>query len=112
MTADERASGISGSSLHIGDVRRTVHIERVDLRVEGLADLARGARKIDEQTAGIDRIYAKTMRLKPAGDGGKILRGQTVLLPEFGSGQPMVKIRRLGIVQIIQQRVEGRLLLR
>ena len=89
-----------------------IHHQVMDLGVEGLADLARRAGEVDHHLVGIDQVDLEPLRLEPIRHPGDVSRRDAVPLPEFRRRDPMVKERRRGIVDIIDELLECLLLLR
>ncbi len=83
-----------------------VNVKLVDLSVEGFADLARRTRDVDQDAAGVDLVYAKSMRPKPVGDAIDIVLRDAESFPEFLCGQPLVEIGRFLIVLLGDQSVK------
>src|SRR5271157_2671350 len=88
------------------------HLQVMDLRVEGLANLTCRAAEIDNQLVGIDRVDFEPLRLEPNRHRSDSSRGSAVLLPEFRRCDPMVKERRRGVVDILDELLKGLLPLR
>jgi len=88
-----------------------VDIQLMHLGVEGLTQLARRTREVDQNSAEVDLVDAKAMRLEPVGDGVNIFLRHSKPLPKFSRGQPMVEIRRLPVVELVDQFVERLFLL-
>ena len=68
---------------HVGDVLLTVHLEIVNLGVEGLAHLTGRPGKFDHHAAGIDQIDGKAVRFEPSRDRRQVLLRQAVALSKL-----------------------------
>jgi hypothetical protein len=96
---------------HVGDVHRPVHVQVMNFSVERIADLARGTREIDHHLVGIDLVDLEAMRSEPSLDGVEVFRSQSVPLTDLLRGQPVMVMRRLGVLEFIDVPVERLLLL-
>ena len=65
----------------------TVNGEVMDFRLEGFADLASAAGKIDDQAAGIDHVHLKALRPEPGGNSVEVGLVHTVAGAEFLCGE-------------------------
>src|SRR5579862_5927534 len=88
---------------HIGEMRLAVNIQIVNLRVIGSANLGSGSAEVDEEAAVLDSIYCESMSLQPRRNSLDILRRGSVVLRKLIRGQPLMVVRRTGILLIGDQ---------
>ena len=63
-----------------------VDVKLVDLCVEGLAELGRRTREVDQDLAGVDLVDGKAMRFEPSGDGADVFWRHSEPLSKFTGG--------------------------
>ena len=71
---------------HVGDMLLAVDVKLVDLCVEGLAELGRRTREVDQDLAGVDLVDGKAMRFEPSGDGADVFWRHSEPLSKFTGG--------------------------
>ena len=95
---------------HVGDVLLAVHLEIVNLGVEGLPHLPGRPGKVDH-VVGIDQVDGKAVRLEPSRDLRQVPLRQSVARCELLRGQPVMVVRRFGVLEFIEVFFERLLLL-
>ena len=83
----------------------------MNLSMKGRLHLANGTAEVDGQPIRTDRIHMEALAGEPAGYGVHIRLRRTVLGADLGRGQPLVIVRRVGIVLAGNELLEGRLAL-
>jgi len=83
----------------------------MNFRMEGLVHLPGRAREIDEDTARINHVHPEAVRFEPARDRVQILLRQAEPLAKLLCGEPVVEVGRLRIVKLVDQELQGLLLL-
>ena len=104
--ADDRR-GERGGNLrvgHIGDVLFAVDVEIVNLGAEGVAHLPGGAG--ENNGLRVNDVDREARRLEPRGDGFGIFGSEAEALLKFGGRQPLVVVRRLGVLLIARELVQ------
>src|SRR5580704_1168942 len=88
------------------------HFEVVNFRLEGLAYLDCSSGKINQHPAGIDHVDAETVGFKPGNDRVEVGLCQTKAFAELLRGQPVMEVWRTLCVELVNELLDGLLLLR
>ena len=89
-----------------------VHVQMMDLGVEGIPHLPGRARKIDYHAARVHRVHGEALRLQPGRYRVDIVLRRAELAAELRRGHPLVIVGRFAVVQLIDILAGGQLLLR
>src|ERR1039458_5665070 len=94
---------------HIRKVFRAVHLQIVDLCVVCATHKSGSAAKINRQSARLNSVNGESVQSQPSRDGIDIFLGNAVVLGELIGGEPLVKVRRWGVVQFVDVLLQRRL---
>jgi|SRR5271165_2709928 len=96
----------------IGKMSDTAAIEPVDFTMKGGSHLSGCAAEIDEGPIWISNIDGEPMGAQPRADRVEVLGCEPVLFAKLLGSEPAMEVRRTGLVKVVDERLQSRLLLR